>query len=130
VPSRPLPTCLIPSLVVQELPMEQLGDIKAKSIVEWIATERVRRAIIRHFRHFLMSYVDGHGNSVYGERIRNLGESMFLPLSTISLRLIMFYFSTSRQLRVIRSILHSPCRRKANLGLFFDQLASTYVNNL
>lgn len=55
--------------------MEQLGDIKAKSIVEWIVIERVRRSIVRHFRDFLVSYVDEHGNSVYGERVRNLGES-------------------------------------------------------
>jgi len=55
--------------------MEQLGDIKAKSIVEWIVTERVRRSIVKNFRNFLVSYVDQHGNSVYGERIRNLGES-------------------------------------------------------
>ena len=55
--------------------MEQLGDIKAKSIVEWIVTERVRRSIVKHFRNFLVSYEDQHGNSVYGERIRNLGES-------------------------------------------------------
>ena len=66
-----LPTLTLP----QELPMEQLGDIKAKSIVEWIVTERVRRSIVRHFRDFLVSYVDQHGDSVYGERIRNLGES-------------------------------------------------------
>jgi len=55
--------------------MEQLGDIKAKSIVEWIVIERVRRSIVRHFRDFLVSYVDEHGTSVYGERVRNLGES-------------------------------------------------------
>jgi len=55
--------------------MEQLGDIKAKSIVEWIVTERVRRSIVRHLREFLISYKDQHGNSVYAERIRNLGES-------------------------------------------------------
>ena len=65
------------SILPQELPMEQLGDIKAKSIVEWIVTERVRRSIVRHFRNFLVSYVDQHGNSVYGERIRNLGESEY-----------------------------------------------------
>ena len=55
--------------------MEQLGDIKAKSIVEWVVTERVRRSIIKHFRNFLVSYRDQHGISVYGERVRNLGES-------------------------------------------------------
>src|SRR5260221_2978426 len=59
----------------QEVPLEQLSDIKAKSIVEWIANDRVRRSIVKHFRQFLMTYVDDHGASVYGQRIRNLGES-------------------------------------------------------
>jgi DNA replication licensing factor MCM2 len=59
----------------KEVPLEQLSDIKAKSIVEWIANDRVRRSIIKHFRQFLMTYVDDHGASVYGQRIRNLGES-------------------------------------------------------
>jgi DNA replication licensing factor MCM2 len=68
------PQCSYSSLW-QEIPAEQLGDIKAKSIVEWIANDRVRRAIIKHFRQFLMTYVDEHGSSVYGQRIRNLGES-------------------------------------------------------
>ena len=58
--------------------MEQLTDIKAKSIVEWIAHDRVRRTIVKHFRQFLMTYVDEHGASVYGQRIRNLGESELL----------------------------------------------------
>lgn len=57
------------------MPLEQLSDIKAKSIVEWIAIDRVRRSIVKHFRQFLMTYVDDHGASVYGQRIRNLGES-------------------------------------------------------
>ena len=61
--------------VRQEIPLEQLSDIKAKSIVEWIANDRVRRSIVKHFRQFLMTYVDENGNSVYGQRIRNLGES-------------------------------------------------------
>jgi DNA replication licensing factor MCM2 len=65
----------------KEVPLEQLSDIKAKSIVEWIVIDRVRRSIIKHFRQFLMTYVDDHGASVYGQRIRNLGESAsFLPL--------------------------------------------------
>jgi len=55
--------------------LEQLSDIKAKSIAEWIANDRVRHAIVKHFRQFLMTYVDDNGGSVYGQRIRNLGES-------------------------------------------------------
>jgi len=70
----------------KEVPLEQLSDIKAKSIVEWIANDRVRRSIVKHFRQFLMTYVDDHGASVYGQRIRNLGESesFHFSLSTIS----------------------------------------------
>ena len=66
----------------KEVPLEQLSDIKAKSIVEWIAIDRVRRSIVKHFRQFLMTYVDDHGASVYGQRIRNLGESAsFFPFN-------------------------------------------------
>ncbi|KAF6760260.1 MCM-domain-containing protein [Ephemerocybe angulata] len=61
--------------IEDEIPLEQLGDIKAKSIVEWIANDRVRRSIVKHFRLFLMTYVDENGTSVYGQRIRNLGET-------------------------------------------------------
>lgn len=59
----------------EELPFEQLSDIKASSITEWIAQPRVRKTIETQFRHFLVTYVDENGNSVYGERIRTLGES-------------------------------------------------------
>jgi len=33
----------------------QLSDIKAKSIVEWIANDHVRRSIVEHFHQFLMT---------------------------------------------------------------------------
>ncbi|KAF8070527.1 MCM-domain-containing protein [Lyophyllum atratum] len=86
--------------IEDELPLEQLSDIKAKSIVEWIANERVRRSIVRHFRQFLMTYVDEHGASVYGQRIRNLGEtnSESLEVSYLHLALskpILAYFLTN-----------------------------------
>jgi DNA replication licensing factor MCM2 len=62
-------------MFLQEIPLEQLSDIKAKSIGEWIANDRVRRSIMKYFRQFLVTYVDEHGASVYGQRIRSLGES-------------------------------------------------------
>ena len=55
--------------------LEHLGDVKAGSIAEWVAIDQVRRAIQKHFRSFLMTYVDDNGQSVYGQRIKNLGES-------------------------------------------------------
>ncbi|KAI0058002.1 MCM-domain-containing protein [Artomyces pyxidatus] len=83
-----------------EVPLEQLSDVKAKSIVEWIANDRVRRSIVKHFRQFLMTYVDDHGASVYGQRIRNLGEnnSESLEVSYLHLALskpILAYFLTN-----------------------------------
>ncbi|KAF9529400.1 MCM2/3/5 family-domain-containing protein [Crepidotus variabilis] len=86
--------------IEDELPLEQLSDIKAKSIVEWIATDRVRRSIIRHFHHFLLTYIDDHGTSVYGERIKHLGEtnSESLEVSYLHLAIskpILAYFLTN-----------------------------------
>ena len=40
--------------MADELPLEQLSDIKADSIASWVATENVRRTIVREFRHFLV----------------------------------------------------------------------------
>jgi DNA replication licensing factor MCM2 len=57
-----------------EVPLEELGDIKAPSIAEWVGIEAVRRAVQRHFKAFLMTYVDENGQSVYGQRIKHLGE--------------------------------------------------------
>ncbi|KAL0956516.1 hypothetical protein HGRIS_002657 [Hohenbuehelia grisea] len=92
--------------VEDELPLEQLSDIKAKSIVEWIANERVRRSIIKHFRQFLMTYVDESGASVYGQRIRNLGEanSESLDVSYHHLALskpILAYFLTNAPMAML-----------------------------
>ncbi|KAJ6625555.1 MCM-domain-containing protein [Mycena sp. CBHHK59/15] len=83
-----------------EIPLEQLSDIKAKSIVEWIANDLVRRSIIKHFRLFLTTYVDESGASVYGQRIRSLGEnnSESLEVSYLHLALskpILAYFLTN-----------------------------------
>ena len=59
----------------KEMSLEHLGDVKTGSIGEWIAIDQVRRAVQKHFRSFLMTYVDENGQSVYGQRIKALGES-------------------------------------------------------
>lgn len=45
---------------------------------EWIDVPAVRRTIMRAFKDFLMTYVDEHGTSVYGQRIKALGEGQSL----------------------------------------------------
>lgn len=59
----------------EEVPLEQLGDVKGGSIGEWLNVESVKRSIAKHFKSFLTTYVDDKGASVYGQKIKNLGES-------------------------------------------------------
>jgi DNA replication licensing factor MCM2 len=64
--------------------LEHMGDVKAATIAEWVVIDVVRRAIQKHFKSFLMTYTDENGHSVYGQRIKHLGESKSSPLMTIT----------------------------------------------
>ncbi|KAL0135142.1 minichromosome maintenance protein 2 [Mucor lusitanicus] len=59
---------------VPEMSLSDLRNMKDSSIAVWITREAVRRGIKREFKDFLQTYVDEHGTSVYGERIRDMGE--------------------------------------------------------
>ena len=61
-------------IMEEELSLETLQDIKASSLTEWVALPAVHRTIQREFKSFLTEYTDEHGTSVYGTRIRILGE--------------------------------------------------------
>ena len=58
----------------EELSLEALQDIKAASLTDWVAQPAVHRTISREFKAFLTEYTDDQGTSVYGTRIRSLGE--------------------------------------------------------
>ncbi|KAJ1878666.1 MCM DNA helicase complex subunit, partial [Kickxella alabastrina] len=55
------------------LTMDDLKDMKGRSVAAWVSEAGPRQTIAREFRRFLLSYVDDVGASVYGERIRRLG---------------------------------------------------------
>ncbi|KAH6682929.1 putative DNA replication licensing factor mcm2 [Halenospora varia] len=61
-------------IMEEELSLETLQDVKASSLVEWVAQPAVQRTIKREFKAFLTEYTDENGVSVYGSRIRTLGE--------------------------------------------------------
>ncbi|EKJ67895.1 hypothetical protein FPSE_11904 [Fusarium pseudograminearum CS3096] len=61
-------------IMSEELSLEALGDVKASSLTEWVSLPSVQRTIRREFKAFLTSYTDTSGSSVYGSRIRTLGE--------------------------------------------------------
>ncbi|SCU91328.1 LADA_0F09318g1_1 [Lachancea dasiensis] len=60
--------------LAEELTLESLSDVKAASYTEWITQANVARTIARELKSFLLEYTDEWGRSVYGARIRTLGE--------------------------------------------------------
>lgn len=108
------------------MPLEQLHDIKANSVAEWIAIERVRRSIAKHFRQFLTSYTDEQGNSVHYPLIRNLGESTSYSLILFPPFSVLFY----RQCRIARGFLHASCRCRTRDRLFPCDLSLGDVSDL
>jgi DNA replication licensing factor MCM2 len=61
-------------IMEEELSLEALSDVKAANLTEWVSLPSVQRSIKREFKAFLTSYTDASGSSVYGNRIRTLGE--------------------------------------------------------
>jgi DNA replication licensing factor MCM2 len=61
-------------IMEEELTLEGLGDIKASNVTDWVALPAVHRSIYREFKSFLTEFTDKDGTSVYGTRIRTLGE--------------------------------------------------------
>jgi DNA replication licensing factor MCM2 len=62
------------NIMEEELSLEALQDVKAASLTDWVALPAVHRTIAREFKSFLTEYTDENGISVYGNRIRTLGE--------------------------------------------------------
>lgn len=58
----------------EELNLESLADIKAATVAEWIIQPSVARTIARELKSFLLEY-NIQGRSVYGAKIRELGET-------------------------------------------------------
>lgn len=58
----------------EEISLDALADIKAPSIQEWILEPAVSRSIARELKSFLTEFTNAEGKSVYGSKIRVLGE--------------------------------------------------------
>ncbi|KAK9449219.1 MCM2/3/5 family-domain-containing protein [Limtongia smithiae] len=60
--------------MMEEISLNALADMKAPTIAEWVTQPATHRSIAREFKNFLFEYIDENGKSVYGARIRTLGE--------------------------------------------------------
>ncbi|PNS14364.1 DNA replication licensing factor mcm2 [Sphaceloma murrayae] len=65
---------MVEDIMTEELSAEALADVKAASLTDWVVQPAVHRTIYREFKLFLTEFVDAQGVSVYGVRIRTLGE--------------------------------------------------------
>jgi DNA replication licensing factor MCM2 len=59
---------------LEELSLEELVDIKSSNITDWVTQPQVLRSIYREFKAFLTEFTDPTGSSVYGNKIKTLGE--------------------------------------------------------
>ncbi|OZJ03093.1 hypothetical protein BZG36_03914 [Bifiguratus adelaidae] len=57
-----------------DMTMEELANVKTATIAEWIMERLPRQAIMREFRDFLTTFLNENNVSVYGERIKEMGE--------------------------------------------------------
>jgi len=62
------------NIMEEELSLETLQDVIASNITEWVTLPPVMKTIAREFKSFLTEHIDATGISVYGTRIRTLGE--------------------------------------------------------
>ncbi|KAL4865055.1 hypothetical protein BDV12DRAFT_175214 [Aspergillus spectabilis] len=59
---------------LEELTLEELVDVKSANITDWVTQPQVLRSIYREFKAFLTEFTDPTGSSVYGNKIKTLGE--------------------------------------------------------
>ncbi|KAI9799770.1 MAG: MCM DNA helicase complex subunit [Piccolia ochrophora] len=100
-------------IMEEELSLETLADVKASSLTEWVALPSVQRTIQREFKSFLTEYTDEHGTSVYGTRVRTLGE-----VNAESLEVSYDHLSSSKAI-LAYFLANSP----AEILRIFDQVA-------
>lgn len=97
----------------EELSLETLQDVKASSLTDWVALPAVYRSIFREFKSFLTEYTDEHGTSVYGTRVRTLGE-----VNAESLEVSYDHLSTSKAI-----LAYFLANAPAEVLKIFDQVA-------
>ncbi|EAQ85765.1 hypothetical protein CHGG_07018 [Chaetomium globosum CBS 148.51] len=101
----------------EELSLEALHDVKASSLTDWVAQPAVQRTIKREFKAFLTEYTDDSGSSVYGNRIRTLGE-----INAESLEVSYEHLSTSKAI-----LAYFLANAPAAMLKLFDQVAMDVV---
>ncbi|KAB8259091.1 MCM2/3/5 family-domain-containing protein [Aspergillus pseudonomiae] len=92
---------------MEDLSLEEMMDIKAPNVTDWVLQPQVLRSIYREFKAFLTEFTDDSGASVYGNKIKTLGEvnSASLEVSydhLSSTRAVLAYFVANEPTEVLK----------------------------
>ncbi|KAF2455208.1 MCM2/3/5 family-domain-containing protein [Lineolata rhizophorae] len=101
----------------EDLSLEALQDVKAASVADWVARPAVQKTVAREFKSFLTEYTDERGASVYGARIRTLGE-----VNAESLEVSFDHLAESKA-----TLAYFAANAPAEVLPIFDQVASEVV---
>ncbi|KAJ2984944.1 hypothetical protein NUW58_g5797 [Xylaria curta] len=101
----------------EELSLEALQDVKASRLTDWVSQPAVQRTIKREFKAFLTEYTDESGSSVYGNRIRTLGE-----VNAESLEISYDHLSSSKAI-----LAYFLANAPQEMLVLFDQVAMDVV---
>lgn len=104
-------------IMAEELSLEALQDVKASSLTDWVSQPAVQRTIKREFKAFLTEYTDESGSSVYGNRIRTLGE-----INAESLEVSYDHLSSSKAI-----LAYFLANAPQEMLVLFDQVAMDVV---
>ncbi|KAI0438584.1 MCM-domain-containing protein [Xylaria telfairii] len=105
-------------IMAEELSLEALQDVKASSLTDWVSQPAVQRTIKREFKAFLTEYIDDEsGVSVYGYRIRTLGE-----INAESLEVSYDHLSSSKAI-----LAYFLANAPQEMLVLFDQVAMDVV---
>lgn len=105
-------------VMAEELSLEALQDVKASSLTDWVSQPAVQRTIKREFKAFLTEYIDDEsGVSVYGYRIRTLGE-----INAESLEVSYDHLSSSKAI-----LAYFLANAPQEMLVLFDQVAMDVV---
>ncbi|PLB53395.1 MCM-domain-containing protein [Aspergillus steynii IBT 23096] len=76
---------------MEELSLTEMLDVKATNVTDWVLQPQVLRSIYSQFKTFLTEYIDASGASVYGDKIKLLGE-----VNSASLEVSYVHLSTAK----------------------------------
>ena len=100
-----------------DVPLEHLGDIKVRFHFSLDRDRQRAQGQREALLNFLMTYVDEHGTSVYGQRIGNLGE-----MNAESFEVFYLHLADSKAITEVKISFCSNCENRGQFQVNSEQM--------